>query len=78
MIFNWILLDENSRHLQVTLSGKDYELWGNSYQYVIDYIYNGLGLTQSIIDPVIDPVIEPVVEPVIEPVVEPIGEPTVE
>jgi outer membrane biosynthesis protein TonB len=79
--FNVILLDANSIPLQVkqvTLAGQDYELWGNSDQYVINYICNALGLTQFIPEPVVEPTVEPVVEPTVEPVVEPIVEPVVE
>lgn len=50
--FNVILLDQGNTPLsvsQVTLSGEDYANWGNSDQYVIDYICTTLGLTP--IDP---------------------------
>ena len=74
--FNVILLDESGTPLtvrQVTLAGEDYNNWGNSDQYVIDYICNALALTPApIVEPVVEPVIEPVVEPVIEPVVDPV------
>jgi hypothetical protein len=46
--FNVILLDETGTPLsvsQVTLSGEAYTNWGNSDQYVIQYICNALGLT---------------------------------
>ena len=46
--FNVIFLDENNTPLsvsQVTLAGEDYANWGNSDQYVIQYICNALGLT---------------------------------
>ncbi len=59
-----------------TLEGDDYTNWGNDDTYIVNYVLNQLGLTQSgsdVIDPVvIDPVvIDPVViDPVvIDPVV---------
>lgn len=58
--FNVILLDENNTPLtvsQVTLSGEDYANWGNSDQYVIEYICTTLGLTPAVVEPVVEPVV---------------------
>ena len=76
--FNVILCDEGNTPLtvsQVTLAGEDYANWGNSDQYVIDYICTTLGLT-PIEPPPLLPDPEPVTEPVIEPVTEPVTEPS--
>ena len=46
--FNVILLDQTNTPLsvsQVTMAGEDYANWGNSDQYVIDFICSTLGLT---------------------------------
>lgn len=46
--FNVILLDQTNTPLsvsQVTMAGEDYNNWGNSDQYVIDFICSTLGLT---------------------------------
>ena len=61
---NVILLDQDGTPLsvrQVTMAGEDYNNWGNSDQYVIDFICSSLGLTH--IEPV---VVEPTVEPTVE------------
>jgi hypothetical protein len=45
---NVILLDQAGTPLsvrQVTMSGEDYMNWGNSDQYILDFICSSLGLT---------------------------------
>ena len=74
--FNVILLDQTNTPLsvrQVTMAGEDYNNWGNSDQYVIDFICTTLGLTP--LDPPIVIPDDPVPVPV--PVPEPIPEPEV-
>ena len=67
-----------------TLEGADYTNWGNDDTYIVNYVLNQLGLTQSgsdVIDPVvIDPVVtEPdVTDPVVtDPVVTDVTDPVV-
>ena len=63
--FNVILLDQTNTPLsvsQVTMAGEDYSNWGNSDQYVIDFICRTLGLT-----PIDTPIVSPD-EPVPVPV----------
>ena len=76
--FNVILLDQTNTPLsvrQVTMAGEDYNNWGNSDQYVIDFICTTLGLTP--LDPPIVSPDDPVPVPVPVPVPEPIPEPEV-
>ena len=63
-----------------TMTGEDYNNWGNDDQYVYTWIANKLRSEQRVVlvqEPVVVPVQEPVVVPVQEPVVVLVEEPVV-
>lgn len=64
------LMDQNNNRIDctfVTLEGEDYANWGNSDDYIINYVANKLGFTvQNVVSA---PVVEETAPAVVEPVV---------
>jgi hypothetical protein len=81
------LMDKDNNRIDctfVTLTGEDYTNWGNSDDYIINYVANKLGfIVQSVVhetpvpaeDPVPAPAEDPVPAPVEVPVPAPVEDP---
>ena len=55
----------------ITIEGEDYSKWASDDNYIVNYVYQRLGITPFVPEPVIIPVPEPVLVTDTEPVPEP-------